>query len=538
MLFILTIPSLWSLFQPGFFTFNDETQIANLHQFIKVIDLGQFPPRWAPDFHFTYGSPYPEFNYQLPYYLGWVTHHLGFSLTDSYKLLLGLTLPIGALGMFLLAGLFTSAPLALASAVIYTYTPYRAVDIYVRGTVGESFALAIFPFIVYFLFRLSKNQNTKNILLCTVSVSALILSHQIATVLFLPPIFILFAILCKKSIKSLFLVTVFSICLTAYYLLPTLLEQSFIQPVAPFNFIDHFPFIKQLVYSPWGYGSSHWGPDDQISFQIGVVNLLVVAVTLIKIKSNKSITNGFLFLFFLSGIFMNIRTKFFWELFPLTPLIQFPWRLLMLTTFFSSALSIFLFTSKKLQSIKLLPTIIIIVTIVLNLTYFEVGERTQNTDQYFLRHYLPTAVLLHGETVSKDYLSYSEEYYPLPVNAARPKEVPLQKLAASSSAVNVADSSPFSYSATIESPFSTLTTYHVFDYPGWTIYQNSQKIPHSKDALGAITFDLPSGNSDITIKYENTPLRAFSNLISVFTILFLIGTLLKLSCRPIKAKSV
>jgi len=39
-----------------------------------------------------------------------------------------------------------------------------------------------------------------------------------------------------------------------------------------FNFKDHFPFIKQLIFSPWGHGASLWGPGDGMSFQVGIIN--------------------------------------------------------------------------------------------------------------------------------------------------------------------------------------------------------------------------------------------------------------------------
>jgi len=128
------------------FTFNDETQIANLHHYFKTIDLGQFPPRWAPDMHFEYGSPFLSFNYQLPYYLGYLGH-LG-RLPDIviFKFLLAFSVILGAVGMYSAGLTITSSILfSLFAAVLYSYTPYQAIDHFVRGSLGEVFALALFP---------------------------------------------------------------------------------------------------------------------------------------------------------------------------------------------------------------------------------------------------------------------------------------------------------------------------------------------------------------------------------------------------------
>src|SRR5687767_13269114 len=77
---LFTIPAVFSIFYHSFFTFHDETQIVNLYEFFKTIDLGQFPPRWGLDFHFNYGSPFLQFYYQTPYYIGYLFHKLGFSV--------------------------------------------------------------------------------------------------------------------------------------------------------------------------------------------------------------------------------------------------------------------------------------------------------------------------------------------------------------------------------------------------------------------------------------------------------------------------
>lgn len=543
-LFLAVVPAAIKLITPFSFTFHDESQIVNLHQFIQTISLGQFPPRWALDVHFTYGSPYPEFNYQLPYYIGFLFNKIGFSLFDSYTLCLALSLFVGAFGMYLFAKKYTTSFASFAAAVLFTYTPYRAIDAYVRGTVGESFALAIFPWILYSLARLKEKQNTKNILILGISVASLILSHQPSTAFGLPilvGIYFLVELFRKnyKFIRSLFAGLVSSLLLTSYYLIPVFAEKGFIKEVLPYNLYDHFPFIWQLIYSRWGYGASNWGPYDDMSFQIGIVNLAVLIGAIIflfvKSKKEKKVEKGFLLTTLLATLFviflMNIRSSFIWNIFPFTNAIQFPWRLLSLTTILTATLFVFISKnmSKKIQVATSL--VVIIASFTLTVSYFHPGEITTTPDDHFLRRYLPNQVLLPGEKVSKEYLDYTENYMPLPVNAVRPTDVPLAKITSAlrASQINTIDSNPFNTTANITSEIDNFITINTFYFPGWNIAIDGKPVNVTLDQYGAMKVFVPAGEHTLTVKFLDTTIRRISNIISlaswIFIILFFINQL-------------
>lgn len=541
-LILAVIPAVFNLLAPKSFSFHDETQIANLHQFIQTINLGQFPPRWAVDMHFTYGSPYPEFNYQLPYYIGFLFNKIGFSIFDSYRLCLALSLFVGAVGMYYFAKKNTTPFVSFAAAILYTYTPYRAVDVFVRGTVGESFALAIFPWILYSLIRLKEDQNLKNILLVAISVTSLILSHQPSAAFGLPIIIGAFflAELFKKNIKfivGLGISLVSSLLLSAYYLLPVFFEKGFIKEVLPFNFYDHFPFIKQLIFSPWGYGASNWGPYDDMSFQIGIVNLVVIVGAILFLflktkstkKPEKTYLLAFLVAFFLVIFLMNIRSSFIWNINPFTNAIQFPWRLLSLTTILTATL--FVYASKFIPGkyLKLVSLIVALSAFSLTISYFRPGEITNNTDDYFLRRYLPNKVLLAGERVSKEYLNYTENYLPLPINAVRPEAVPDTKFTSvlSDTKIIISESNPFAIKANIIAPGDEIITVNTFFYPGWNIAIDNQSTDITLDKNGAMMIFVPKGTHSLDIKFLDTPIRRISNIISLVSWLIVIYLLTK-----------
>jgi len=87
LLFLLIIPSFFSLLRPGFYSMQDDLQAFRLHQMHQCLSDFQIPCRWVPDAGFGYG--YPQFNFYAPgvYYLGEIIHLLGIQFIDTVKFL-------------------------------------------------------------------------------------------------------------------------------------------------------------------------------------------------------------------------------------------------------------------------------------------------------------------------------------------------------------------------------------------------------------------------------------------------------------------
>lgn len=508
------------------FTFHDETQIANLYEYFVSFNNGHFPPRWASDVHFGYGSPLLSFNYQLPYYLGYPLYKIGFGLVHTFKLLMATSVLLGALGMYLL-GLSLGSPLvALTGSVIYTYLPYHALDVFVRGTLGESWAIAVFPFVILSLIKAIKKPSTLRIILAGVSLALLILAHQIAFMFALPVVFVL---LLSMSLESNFkdrLLTItkalfWALGLSSYYLVPLFLEKGFIQQTSPFNFYDHFPFIKQLIYSKWGYGASVIGPYDGLSFQLGFVFLFLVIVSLIALvksplsKQNRPILS-------LVGIIvallylMNIRSSWLWETFSLSQTIQFPWRLLMVTVWIAPILYYFLTIRFPFMASFKMSLIILAVSIFTVLPMYRPGELADHTDSYFLRRFLPKIILVNGETISKDYLFHTEDYVPLPADATRPAKLPSKRLEAEDGTiVKELVSKPYEYLANLNTPSTDNLTFQAFYYPGWKALLDQQPLKITPDQMGFISLIVPKGDHKLQILFTESPVRLLSDIISL-----------------------
>jgi hypothetical protein len=175
----LAIPTFWRMLTPGIYSMQDYHFFRQL-EFDKCVKMLQLPCRWAPDAGLGYGEPLFNFYGQLPYAIGEIYHLLGGSIIDSVKFLFILSLLGSAVSMFFLSRrLWKNNFSALISSIVYLYAPYRAVDVWVRGALPEALSFILFPLI---LLSVEK----KSLVWFSFLLSALILTHNLSLVMFLP----------------------------------------------------------------------------------------------------------------------------------------------------------------------------------------------------------------------------------------------------------------------------------------------------------------------------------------------------------------
>lgn len=538
---IISVGAILPLLRSDFYHFSDEPHIANLYQMIRGFQSGQFPPRWAPDMSFGYGYPLFNFYYPLPFYIGSLFFVFTNSLVQSLKLVFLITIPLSGVGMFLWLRQHTDKVNSLVGSIIYIYTPYRAVDLYVRGAIGESLAFVIFPIVAFAGYKTLTSKTTNWIGFFALVVGIFILSHNLAPIFFIPWLLIyLFILTWTKGLKRGLVASIAAIFLGAglssFWWLPAIFEKNLLVSSTPFNYIDHFPFIKQLILPSWGYGASLPGINDDISFQVGIVNILLIALitffTLKTLKSKKSLK--ILPLFFLGSIaaflfLMNIRSSFLWEITQLSAYIQFPWRLLMMTTFLTSSLVIFV----KAESVlfKKLLILLGVLSVVLTIGYFKPSEYFSPDDDYFLKRFFANRTIDgQRESFSEDYLNYSEDYLLLPLWVKeRPSSLPRNKITVKDVEVAVVELSPVHYKAEVNLEESRLVEVNLYNFPGWEVRLDSEiVVPETLSPYGNIGVNVEKGRHDIEVKWTTTNLRKLSNYISLvslilITILILFG---------------
>ena len=354
LILLLLIPAIRALFGPGYFNMHDDLQVMRIFQMEKCFADGQIPCRWAPDMAYGYGQAMFNYYSALPYYLGVLIRVLTpLSLMGTVKLLFMISLVAGAYGMYFLAKEFWGRRGGVLAAVFYTYAPYHAVDVYVRGAMAESFSLAILPFLWWSIYLLIKKASFLRVAAAAIATAAILTTHNISTMIYFPftavwAAFWLIKFRALRQIPKLVFAAFVGLGLSAFFIGPAIFEQSLIQTqhlISEYSdYHGHFVTLRQLFISRfWGDGPSIFGEGDGMSFQVGWphwwVGVLVAPLIIVWAKRKKNLDKailltGFLGFFAMASFLTHPRSFFIWEAIPLMAFIQFPWRFLGLSMFF------------------------------------------------------------------------------------------------------------------------------------------------------------------------------------------------------------
>ena len=380
---LISIPTFYKMLSSGIYSMQD-FHLFRLYEFDKCIKVFQIPCRWSPDAGLGYGEPLFNFYGQFVYAIGESLHLTGISFVSSIKILFIFSLVGSGVAMFLLSRkLWGNNYGALLSSALYLYAPYRAVDVWVRGALPESFAFILFPLIIL-------NIEKKNLFYFSVLTFILIITHNLSFVMFLP---LLIFWIFKKWWRG-FWGFVISGLLSAFYILPVLFESKFVNLASTtlgyFDFRAHFITLKQIFLDmSWGYGGSTWGPVDNLNLSVGIIQWVVPVIILLLLFFQRKIGKNmqFLVLFILGLIYLLLthnKTAFVWEIIPFMKYIQFPWRFLGLAVFCFSLAAGVLFNIIKN---KLFSVIVFALSMcyVLNIAYWFSPDIWYNvSDDYFL----------------------------------------------------------------------------------------------------------------------------------------------------------
>ena len=537
LIIILSIPAIKSLLVPGFFGASDDLHIAWLYEMDQALKIGQIPPRFVPDLSFGFGYPLFNFVFPFPFYIAEIFHFSGFSLVDSIKLVFLISIPLSGIFMYLLIKKLSTSLLALAGAVVYMYAPYRATDIYIRGAIGEIISFIFLPLIALSIINIFPGKNNKQnnfrwIAIGGVSIAFLILSHNITAYMFVPQVLLLVAFLTNKkyfSIKKyLNTILMFSLGLviSVYFWLPALIESRLMKYDTVFNFIDHFPTIRQLFTPYWGYGASVPGPGDGMSFFLGIVNIAIMIIAglalVFYLKKYSFIQKRVLiwtfFIIFSSIFLMNHRSTVVWDNLPLIKYFQFPWRFLMATTF---AFPLLVIALDKFRLKNLISIVIIAITLITSKNYFQPEHFLGRSDEYYINRYIPTPV------ASTEYYSTQEEYLRLPKNTIiRPdKNYPIASVQPNQE-IQINQINSLNSQLIIKADQDIIVDYYKYYYPGWQVLANGNPVKiYPGEPFGQVSFNLPSGDYEVEIQYQEPVWKIIIDLISLaglFTALILI----------------
>ncbi len=548
---------------------------------------GELYPRWAPDFYYGYG--YPIFNYYAPlsYYVAVGLAVIpGVDVVLAVKLALMGSLLASGLGMYYLVRHRWGEHSGIVAAAAYVFAPYvHYIDPYARGVLAESFALALFPWVMWSFRILASSASQERgprgggswrwqLPLATVLLAALICAHNLMA---LVSCLILGAWICWRSVelwaahrrsassdgsragdpRPLVLVAVaggLAVALSAFFWLPLILEREAVQygnlisVGGHYDFHNHFLSMTELLRPtlPLDLGAT----DPAYLFNLGTVQWmagLLGAVSLLAPRTPGRSSGLFwaLAALTLTALVLPVSSMV-WETVPLMPFLQFPWRLLGLLAACLALLAgvgvaaLEALARPRLTAWATAGILAVILILALPLTYPpEWPTDFGPTDPWgILQRELDGRWL--GTTSTGDYVPVDVVIVPRPnaqvVESYRaggpPDRVNRATLPQGTTVTLESDHDrPLTWSYRIDGDSPFVFRLFQFYFPGWTATLDDRPVSiELAKPEGFITVEVPAGSHRLVVAFHDTPVRTLAWVVSGSALL--VCLILVLRARP------
>ena len=397
-------------------THDGQDHVARIANFYENLKEGNLVPRWAPNLNWGYGHPILMFLYPLPSYMASLFHVFGFSFVDSVKLVFAFSFILSGLAMYIWLKEFLTKHAAFIGSLLYIFAPYRFVDLYVRGALGECVAFIFPPLVFYFLLKLSKkNESSSKVAALSspkgmtpsrrtvygsLSLAGLILSHNAISLMFLPIIFLYTLLLLWQTKKRKFFIFHFSFfifwgfALSAFFWLPALIEGKYTlrDIVIQGGYTNNFTDFPRLIYGQWSYGSS-----GQFSVQVGILHWLSVLSAIpvcfyLYKKKNKLwiMTLGLLIIFLLSLFLIDKSSLLIWQSITIIQKFQFPWRFLSVTVFATAVLGGVVVSLSPKKYAYVITILLTIAVLFINKDFWHAKDYLVKPESFYTSTYIGT----------------------------------------------------------------------------------------------------------------------------------------------------
>jgi len=586
---LLSLFSIGPLLQPGYFweAHDARHSVYFLFELDRGIQDGVLYPRWQPDLAFGYGYPFFNIYGPLASYAGEAWHLLGFGFADSVKMVFGLSVVASGLAMYGLArqALGKDRQAALVAAVAYMVIPYRLLDIYVRAALAESVAYVFVPLVLWAAWAAIRRPRLANVLGLALAYGALMFTSPLMALLLTVILFFYLLALGLARVNDeqpwrqlsrgsalpwlghlghVLAPAAFGLALgvglSAVFAIPALTENRFIRVDQWYggryawggDFVEFF----QLFSPTWGTGVSVPGPDDQVSFQLGIVPVVLGLFSLVVVlrrhrsepasdKASARLPAFFVALTAVAVWLMLAASAPVWKTMPLARLVQFPWRLLAVTAVSMAFLCGV--TARGLRSERgpaqaaraggTGVTLVLVGLLILgSVPYMQAKMSEQPVSLGGLMQFQQSSDEMTGSTawvteiprwspiadlyITGKPLTSKINYFYLD-RQARTGKINAETLELHT------DSERIAYSASDPA----LITFNTFYYPGWRAYlvdaDTGRPIKElsiaTRGELGLITVRVPAGEGQVLLRFEDTPIRKLSTAITFASLALVIA---------------
>jgi hypothetical protein len=479
-----------------------------------------------------YGQPLFGFVPPLFYYPSALFRALGFSFIAAQNLAIFALLVLSGLGMYLLAGEFFGRRGGLVSAVAYLFAPYVLVVLYVRHALADFSAFAFLPLVWWGLYRFSVQGHYRFLLIGAPALALLLLSSNTVALITLPMLGLFLAWLAwaKRDRARLIMqrgvwVLGLGLGLSAFFWLPALGERGLVHLervlTGYLDYQNHFVYLSQLIYSPWGYGLSWPGLHDEMSFGVGPAHLLLTGAAIWLIWSRRAgpgpgklLATYFLAVLGLAAFFASPESLFLWERLALLQYLEFPWRFLSLIAVSTAFLCGFPFLLLGPGKERLADAF----TVILVGGLFLLGFPKARPETFLAvtdADYTPRMIALNHIAVTT-----AEEYEPVWVQQ-RPQSPAGERLSllSGSGSLTALHLSPTRYQFQATITQAARLRINTFYFPGWTLYVDGGERPLDYSSpQGVMEFSLEPGEHRVEVSFRDTPLRQVSTGLSLLAL--------------------
>ena len=525
----------------GFPTGHDApAHLTYTYLFDRAIAQGQLPVRWTEWVRSGHGQPL--FNFYQPgiYYIVEAIHETtGAGLSNSLKLSVLLSWWTGGLLTFLLLRRFGRWPAALA-AVLFVFSPYSMLDVFVRSAYPELASLSFAPGVLWSIDRLLRGARAEHVFIGSAFVCLMLVCHLPTFLIFVPLFvayipYVIWSLASEPgeprrtgaAVISIVILVGLGAGMAAFYVFPALSERKLIRLTALttgyFEYLHHFVAPAQWVRWEWGFGSSVDGPDDGMSFQIGILQWIVIIAgiaTTVALATRKQLDRraGWI-AFWLGGvafamIMMTAASQPLWSALPALSYLQFPWRYLMLISLSCAASAAVLLSKVRNEVVQIAIVLVALV-----------GQLSAARPQHSPKYQIPPGEMniddpLWSRTVSEK-TAYFEDAYS-PVAASEPSAPGIGRWTVMSGRavvqeVRVEDDQVVLDVDVADSREGAIVSINSRVFPGWSarLDRNEAQQAASGSGTGFITVRVPPGRHRLEVEFRNTPIRSLGNLVSV-----------------------
>lgn len=513
-----------SLVTPGLpVTHDGQDHVARIANFYQSLSEGNIVPRWASNLNWGFGHPVIMFLYPFPSYLASVFHAFRFSFIDSYKLVFALTYVVSIVIMFLWISRMVGILEAFVASLMYGFAPYRFVDMYVRGAIGEHTAFMFAPLLFWGLWEAAseKKQDRYGRFMIIAGLWGLMLSHNAAIIMMAPltGIYFLYLYAFESRDKKQFLVTslsslVLGMCLSAFFWIPAFFEGKYTlrDIVTQGEAATRTISLLSVIYSPWNYlGGADFTKQLGIIGWVELLTLISFANT-IKVRKTKIFVIGLFLSLGVSIFIMTDQSRFIWERISIIEKFQFPWRFLWLTTFIVGVLGAYATACVQKKYRSVLVIFITFGILISTLGMWRPKSYTKLSDAFFTGKY-------HGTTDTGE---------SSPIWSVRFME---QEATESMGVIEgVAQSELRSTSTTkyeyiVDAASDARFVKNTLYFPGWNIFVDGNIVPiefQDPQYRGLMTYRVNQGKHTVHIIFGDTKLRTVSNIISLISLLVIV----------------